>query len=124
MPAKLLFLEDEPIIALDMEQVLSRAGFDVNWFTTCQSAEYWLDVNSPDIALLDIKLGDGTCQPIAQSLVDRDVPFVIHSGYPGNADFVHEVFRAGHWVSKPVDYGDLVALLNKLSMDRKVETSL
>ncbi|MDO9415559.1 response regulator [Pararhizobium sp.] len=112
---RLLFLEGQPIVAMDLEQAMSEAGFDVNWFTTVKSGLYWLERHQPDIALLDIELSDGSCQAIAGNLVERGVPFIVHSGHPSAADFVHESFRAGLWVGKPIDYGDLLALLAELA---------
>ncbi|MDO9418492.1 response regulator [Pararhizobium sp.] len=110
---KLLFLEDEPIIAMDLEAVLSQAGFDVHWFTTCRSASYWLENNQPDVALIDIELSDGTCVPIAELLIKRQIPFVVHSGYSSHANYVHEVFKRGRWISKPADYNGLVRILQE-----------
>ena len=59
---RVLVLEDEPIIALDIEGILCDAGLEVAaTLSTCAAAMEWLKANTVDVALLDIDLPDGSC---------------------------------------------------------------
>src|SRR5215203_4769157 len=58
----ILLAEDEAIIAIDLADSLTRAGFDVAGpFATCAQAEGWLKTGAPDAAILDNLLQDGPC---------------------------------------------------------------
>ena len=107
--APVLLLEDEPLIALDIEEVLNEAGFhEVNIISSCSAAEGWLRANTPAVVVLDIHLRDGPSTAIASSLVDRAIPFVVHSGETLQASDSYAVFSKGRWVSKPCLLDDLV----------------
>lgn len=79
---RVLLVEDSLIIALDAEDVLERLGAES--VTTASNARGGLeaiDAAQPDIAMLDINLGDGTSFPVADRLAAAGVPFLFASGY-------------------------------------------
>jgi DNA-binding response OmpR family regulator len=96
-----LLLENEPIIAMDLELALKDEGFTVTFIMSCQEAADWLKDHSPDVAIVDIMLRDGPCHLIVETLSARGVPFLVHSGDPAS---MHEgtAFVKGTWLSKPV----------------------
>jgi len=103
-----LILEDEAIIALNLQDELQDAGFGIGGpFTSCADALSWLDAHTPDAAILDTVLQDGPCVRIALELVRRAVPFLIYSGHREDrellADFPHVT-----WIEKPVPPATLV----------------
>jgi len=101
-------LEDEALIALDVEDALRDAGFNVvAVMSSCAEASKWLEANSPDIAVLDIDLRDGNCVAIARLLWDRNIPFVVHSGSSPDSGHLDPIFQKGRWVSKPSLYSEL-----------------
>ncbi|PTM39532.1 response regulator receiver domain-containing protein [Bosea sp. 124] len=76
--SRVLIVEDEPIIALDVEGILTDAGFELaGTLATCASAMEWLKANQGDVALLDVDLQDGSCELVAQRLHDMGSPFVV-----------------------------------------------
>jgi len=96
----ILILEDEPLIALDLESTLADAGFhDLVIRTSCHDASIWLSHNTPSMAILDIHLKDGSCDHVAQVLVDRHVPFVVCSAT--HREDIKDVFLFGQFLSKP-----------------------
>ncbi len=97
--ALVLILEDETMIAMMVEDELVDAGYDVAGpFATCSGALAWLSTNSPDVAVLDTQLQDGSCRDIAVELRSRSIPFVVYSG----ATNTHMTELAGApWVAKP-----------------------
>ena len=53
-------LEDEALIALDLQDGLQDSGYRVaGTFTTCAEALSWLQTETPDVAILDTVLKDG-----------------------------------------------------------------
>ncbi len=98
---RILILEDEPLIALDLDYVLENAGFKTTVCTTLAEAMEWLTARSPRTAILDIQLKDGPCTAVASLLHNRSVPFVVCSG-AGKLD-APEIFSRGTWLAKPSD---------------------
>jgi DNA-binding response OmpR family regulator len=94
-----LIVEDETMIAMMIEDELVDAGYDVAGpFATCSSALSWLSTNTPDLAVLDTQLQDGSCRDLAVELRRRGIPFVVYSG----AIEKHMTELAGApWVAKP-----------------------
>src|SRR4051812_2413738 len=77
-----LLLEDEALIGLNLQDELQDAGYDVAGpFTACSAALEWLHTATPDAAILDATLNDGSCHRVAVELSNRGVPFLIYSGY-------------------------------------------
>ena len=57
-----LVLEDEALIALNLQDELQDAGYEVAGpFTACSAALEWLQTATPDMAILDATLKDGSC---------------------------------------------------------------
>lgn len=78
----ILVVEDEYLIASDLQRTLLRAGVVVIGPTGSLSEGLALARSeSLDAAILDIKLQDRTSDEIAAVLTKRAVPFCIHSGY-------------------------------------------
>ncbi|TPK81008.1 response regulator [Mesorhizobium sp. B2-4-13] len=104
----ILVLEDEALIALDIEAVLIEAGFNVAMAVSCAEAEAALEQLHPDAVLLDVQLKDGACIAVAKKLVERTIPFVVHTAYLGPER--DEVFAHGAAaIQKPSNPGELVA---------------
>ena len=76
----ILLLEDEALIALDVEKTLADAELGkATSVASCAGALHWLENNTPDVAIIDIFLRDGECDEVAEILVKRGVPLIIHS---------------------------------------------
>jgi DNA-binding response OmpR family regulator len=106
-----LVAEDEAIIALELEDSLKAAGFEIAGpFATCAAAEGWLETGRPDVAILDNALKDGPCDKLAADLKACGVPVVIYSGHAKGDDPFSEHWT-GPWLVKPVAFPMLVASL-------------
>ena len=95
-----LILEDQPLIAMDIEMTVRGLGLSV-CFTSSEQAASWLEDHVPSLAILDVQLKDGPCTDIARSLRDRKIPFIVYSG--SRVDDVDAIFRCGAWINKPCD---------------------
>jgi DNA-binding response OmpR family regulator len=109
-----LVLEDEALIALNVQDELQDAGYEVAGpFSTCSAALEWLQTNTPDMAILDATLKDGPCREIALELSRREVPFLIYSGYQEDRQLLSE-FDHITWIEKPVPSEVLVQACQQL----------
>jgi DNA-binding response OmpR family regulator len=109
MTARVLVVEDEFFIALDIGQQLAEAGFEVVGPAPSVAKALRL-VAEPgcDAAILDINLGGETSEPVAQKLRESDTPFIVLSGYSTDS---LPWFGGATVLSKPLRMDDLVAAL-------------
>ena len=99
---QILLLEDEPFIAIDLEEMLAAAGAEsVVSLDTSLEAKTWLATNAPQLAIIDPRLRDGICSEVASLLVSRGVPFLVYSGDPRSVMEPGSPFFSGAWISKP-----------------------
>ena len=78
---RILILDDEPIILMDLEFALEDQGAEVLDARSVAEALEVIAARMPDAAILDVNLGRGTtCAPVALRLRDLGVPFVLHTG--------------------------------------------
>jgi len=97
-----LVVEDQPLIAVELEQLLRDAGLDdIRTFTSCADAEEWLDHHTPRIAVIETRLHDGGCEAIAKALLDRNVPFIVHTVESSPARHVSALRDCTKWIEKP-----------------------
>ncbi len=98
---EVLILENDLLVANEVEEVLRRAGFsNLHLGGNCQYALTWLKANTPVIAIVDPQLTDGRCREVFEILRERQVPFVVYShDYLSTVERHHA--RGGQWVLKP-----------------------
>jgi two-component system, response regulator PdtaR len=103
-----LVLEDVALIALNLQDELQDSGYEVTGpFMDCSAALDWLRTATPDMAILDATLNDGSCHSVAAELSRRGVPFLIYSGHQEDQQLLAE-FRHITWIEKPVQAAVLV----------------
>jgi DNA-binding response OmpR family regulator len=111
---RVLLAADEAIQALALQYELEDAGYGVAGpFATCADGMAWLDVEIPDVAVLDTLLKDGSWKDLAAELTRRGVPFVIYSGLQQTMNST-SAFSEGIWVEKPAAFGTLLDALISL----------
>ena len=80
-PLRVLVAEDETIIGHDLCETVSEAGYIVEGpFEDLSSAMLAYQKTKPDIAILDVQLGDGIVYPLAEQMMAEDVQVIFHSG--------------------------------------------
>ncbi|MDG6078916.1 response regulator [Erythrobacter litoralis] len=78
---KILLVDDEPLILMDLEFAAEDAGLSCLAATNVETALQMIERDRPDCAVLDVSLtGNDTCVPIARELDLRGIPYIIHSG--------------------------------------------
>ena len=80
-PRSILIVEDEPLIAMMLEDFLESLGHSIH--ATCDSVTDALEQVGKggfDLAILDVNLGGQTAWPVASRLREKGIPFVIATG--------------------------------------------
>lgn len=112
--ALLLLLEDEPIIAMALEDMLSEAGAQVAVANSLDEAWQRIEGNRIDAAVLDVNIHGEKSYPVARALLDAGIPFIFASGY-GNAHPAE--FASVPTVNKPYDLAQIAAALSLARYD-------
>ena len=103
--ATILILEDEPIIGLALEDILSREGALVLHASRIEEAEDLMAREQLDSAILDVNVHGVPSYPVAAMLAERKVPFIFATGY-GDRSHPAE-FTDVPTISKPYSAEDI-----------------
>ena len=109
-----LLVEDSLIIALDAEDLLDRLGAgSVVTESTAVGAIAAIETKRPDIAILDINLGDHDSVPIANRLAELGVPYIFATGY-GEQSQLPDEHKSRSVLQKPYTLASLSRRLHDL----------
>lgn len=79
---RVLLVEDEFIVALDIAEVLRENGCEViGPAGTVESALVLARKEDLDVALLDINVAGDRIDPVAEALQSRGIPIILATGY-------------------------------------------
>ncbi|MBA3576002.1 MAG: response regulator [Sphingomonas sp.] len=101
----ILVVEDEPLIAMMLEDFLETLGHRVH--ASCDSVAQAIseaEKGGFDIAILDVNLGGETAWPVARKLREKQIPFVIATG--------------GHVDPPPVEFANVPVIEKPYTVDR------
>lgn len=115
MPIKILIVEDDPFIAMDLQDTFEDAGFHVAG--PAASVEVGLELiekEDPDIAMLDYNLGRETSIPIAKKLDSEDVPYAFLSGQVDRV-VTSDLSQERRVFSKPFTAAKIISYMRKLA---------
>lgn len=108
---KVMVVEDEAIVAFDLEYTLLDHGCIVlGPVATIADALAMLSADRPDVALLDVGLADGPSTEVARRLAALGVPYVVASGYEDD-HLDDPVLRSTLRLTKPYQPAALSAAL-------------
>lgn len=109
----ILVLEDEPLIAIDLQAMLLPIDREVVMLRSVQDAMAWLETRTPSLALVDLTLVDGSCEAVVQHLRECGVPIIIHTGRTPEADGFGPAFVGLPVVTKPADGVRLCSIITR-----------
>ena len=111
-PDRILIVEDEPLIAMMLEDFLEALGKQlVGTCDTVQAALATIEDENPDAVILDINLSGGEkAWPVADALAAKGTPFILSSG----GDEVGEGHQDRPRLMKPYTMDGVEAALNAL----------
>jgi DNA-binding response OmpR family regulator len=113
---RVLLVEDEFAVALMIEDFLVEFGcFTVGPCNTVAKAMAAVEMESFDLAVLDVNLNGERIYPVADKLAERRIPFLFVSGYGDGAILPgHSEWRV---CAKPFRANDLAAMLAAVLCD-------
>lgn len=107
-----LVVEDEIMVAMYIEDLLTDLGFEVVGMATSLDQALRLARQSDfDFAVLDVNLDGRLSFPIADVLRERSIPFLFASGY--GATGVREDYRDAVCIQKPFLAQDLAQAITR-----------
>jgi PAS domain S-box-containing protein len=105
---RVLVIEDEPLVALELVSILEEAGAEIiGPAATAEAAIDTIRATRPDAALLDGNLQGSSVEAVAETLTSLELPFLFVSGY--GREHLPEGFRHIAVIGKPFDRNQLVA---------------
>jgi DNA-binding response OmpR family regulator len=91
-------VEDNPVMAMDVVHGLQMAGASVSEARSLRDALCEVERPNLSAAVLDHGLNDGDASQICSRLDQRNIPFVVYSGY----HHIEGPCSEGEYVRKPV----------------------
>lgn len=104
-----LIVEDDYFLASDLGETLKELGCTTVRIARTVPESLAVIEQGIQFVTLDIKVGQTSCLEVAESLAERQIPFVYVTGYP-EAD--HGSLPRAPWVGKPTDVDRLVEAIN------------
>ena len=120
---KILIVEDEAMIAFDLEDVVLSRGATAAICLDLESALKKAEAEEFDAAILDYNLGGRTVLPLADALHRKGVPFVFNTAV---AEFenLSARYNGAFVCRKPANEAELVQLLVKVTRNADVQTDV
>ncbi|HEV3395024.1 MAG TPA: PAS domain S-box protein [Xanthobacteraceae bacterium] len=110
---RVIVIDDEPLVAMDLESCLTAAGCEiVGTAGTLRDAKDLCAQAQCDAALLDVNLAGQPVNELAAALTKRNIPFAFVTGYGHEA--LPQGFRDAVVLTKPFDEAGLVATVELL----------
>lgn len=115
--ARVLVVEDEPLVAMFLEDLLEELGCTVaaTAWRLAQALEMAETVEA-DAAVLDVNIAGERVFPVAEALSRRGVPYIFATGY-GSAGLPPELGRVPV-LAKPIDQNSLAEALARVLKER------
>lgn len=109
---RILLVEDDALIGLDVEFMLQRLGHEVVGLAASVEEAVARLAAGPDFVVLDLNLGQGPDFTLAGLLRERGIPFVLASGYQ-DARLVPDDLKGVPCLDKPFTQEHLARALDK-----------
>jgi CheY-like chemotaxis protein len=110
--ARILVVDDEPLISAMTEDWLSELGHVVVGPAHNLAAALKLAETQLDAAIVDVALGKDKSYPLADALSARGVPFALMSGY--GPDGIEPRYRAHSTLGKPFEFASFRRVIDEL----------
>ena len=111
---RIFVVEDEMLIAILVEEALESLGcVVVGPVGRLDDAVRMAREEAIDAAILDVTIRGGAVFPVAEVLLEREIPFVFASGYGAWA--LPDSFRGQPQLNKPFTSDDIAQALQKLA---------
>jgi CheY-like chemotaxis protein len=105
---KVLVVEDEPLVAILVEEVMDQAGAQATIARDVPQALKALEAARFDAAVVDFNLRGQPSWPVTDALATQGIPYILATG---NADMGDARLQAAPMVAKPYSATQLVKAL-------------
>lgn len=113
-----LLVEDEPLIGMDMQDMLEVAGYTVlGPAVTVDEARRLIETADFDLALLDANMNGDPVDDLAAALTRRRKPFIFVTGY--GREGLPKAFRQAPLLTKPLTSNIVVRMIETLLDSRE-----
>ena len=112
---RILIVEDEMLVAMNIEDMLLDLGHEVAGLASrLEPALSLAREGQFDVAMLDVNLAGQQSFPVADILIERGIPFLFATGY--GIKGVAETYRSHPVLQKPFRARDLGEALAKVQL--------
>ena len=119
---KIFILDDEAVTVKRIYQALSKDGYRVEGFISGQEALDRIQIEPPDLVVMDIRLEDGDGVELMQHMrsIAPDLVVILMTGFASIEHAVNATKKgAFHYLEKPFKLNDLRRLFQEAILDRK-----
>jgi two-component system response regulator HydG len=113
----ILVVDDDVELAMLLEGLLTKQGYEVEKCSAVHRARSWLKHNKPTLALCDYRLPDGSGIDILHEVqeIDEDIPVVLMTGY-SDVKLAVSALKQGarDFLTKPLQPDELVQKIERL----------
>ena len=114
---RILVVDDEPILLMDLEERLTNSGcVVVGPASTLPQAKALIDAAEFDAALLDVNLGGQRVDDLAATLTRKNIPFAFVTGY--GREGLPQSFQHTPLIGKPFNETQLLEVVRRLIATR------
>ncbi|MCB9832606.1 MAG: response regulator transcription factor [Planctomycetes bacterium] len=112
----ILVVDDDPVLRERLARAFSRRGFEVHTAEGRSTAVASAREESPELAVVDLKMADGNGLEVVRDLLDIDpsTRILVLTGYGSIATAVEAVrLGAVNYLSKPADIDEILAAFER-----------
>ena len=121
MACRVLIVEDEAILARNIQQFLAYHHYDAQIAGTCEEGLRQTRQFQPDVVLLDIHLPDGDGRQVLHLIheIDEGIGVIIMTAF-GSVELAIDAMSTGahNYVEKPIALGTLKLLIDQCVTQR------
>ena len=110
--ARILIVEDDPMLALDLEELIVDAGFKIAVAGKLEKTLALIESGGFDAAIVDANLAGVSASPLASAMTARGLPFIVLSGY--STEQLQGAFPGALFLQKPCRPAQLIQALNTI----------
>lgn len=123
MPVRILVIDDDAIACEFLQEALSRAGYEVDAFTSAKKA-LREDLSAYDLLMSDIRMPDMDGLQFLRQVHEKwpELPVILMTAY-GSLETTMEALRMGAWdyISKPFSPDQIRAMVKKVLEVRELQ---
>ncbi|MBP0445387.1 sigma-54-dependent Fis family transcriptional regulator [Roseomonas sp. SSH11] len=127
MSQAVLVVEDEAVLARNLQRYLQRQGLEVRSAGTLREGLREVEEFRPDVVLLDLALPDGNGMTLLEQIRARDpqAKVIVMTGH-GSVQTAVEAMKAGAWdyLGKPLALAEVKLLIDRAAGEERLEGRL